>query len=149
WFYSVSLYTRDTLLPAYTWIMENTPEDLKGTGFTDEEIKQPISWPTYIEKLSGKKFTKAFDRIIEVDLISGGKEYDYLKHSFLDFRLKLKRHNFYNDHINIHCRKYKRSSTKIRKITIELNKSFDERVLTLNNHLVLHVKGRTASFNFN
>src|SRR5450631_3146450 len=43
WFYSLSLYSVDSLIPASAWVMENTPDMLKARGFTEEEIKKPIS----------------------------------------------------------------------------------------------------------
>lgn len=148
WYYSIGVYEPDTLAPVYTWIMENTPEDLRAIGFTDEEIKGPIGWATYMEKISGKKFSKAFTRITSIDVVADGKEYKYLQHSFLNFGLQQKHHNFFNQYVVIRCRKAHVSAPQLKKITIELDKSFEERTVDLNDHLTLNIKGKIASFNF-
>ena len=79
WYYSVYFYTPDSLLPVSAWVMENTPDHLKSVGFTDEEIRRPISWEEYSEKISGKKFTKAFMRITAVNILTNDQSFEYLK----------------------------------------------------------------------
>ncbi len=104
WYYSIYLSAVESLLPVSAWVMENTPDILKETGFTDEEIKKPISWQEYIEKESKRKFTKAFNSITSVELITNKYEYDYLKKSFLGFGLKESNNSFFNEYITLNMR---------------------------------------------
>ncbi len=126
WFYSLSLYSVDSLIPASAWVMENTPDMLKARGFTEEEIKKPISWGEFVEKKSKTKFTKAFNRITSVIIITNKKEFDYIKKSFLGFGLKEKSNTFFNDYISIKYSIADIPSTELKEVEIELNNFFKE-----------------------
>jgi hypothetical protein len=61
--------------------MGNTPDELKSVGFTDDEIKQPISWQQYYEKRYHKEFSKPLNKIIKLEIITNKKDYDYFRTS--------------------------------------------------------------------
>ncbi len=149
WYYSIYLSAADSLLHLSAWVMENTPDILKETGFADEEIKKPISWQEYREKQSKTKFTKAFSSITSVELITNKYDYDYLKKSFLGFGLKENNNSFFNEYITIKYAIENISSTKLKKVEIELNNSFDEHTIVMSDHLTMHIKGKSASLIFN
>jgi hypothetical protein len=144
WFYSLSLYSVDSLVPASAWVMENTPDMLKARGFTEEEIKKPISWGEFVEKKSKTKFTKAFNRITSVEIITNKKEFDYLNKSFLGFGLKEKNNTFFNDYISIKYTITDIPSTELKKVEIELNNSFKDQTIIVCDKLSMHVKDKSA-----
>jgi hypothetical protein len=49
-FYSIGLAPEDRNKFLPVWLMENTPEHLKETGYNDSELKEEISWGTYFKK---------------------------------------------------------------------------------------------------
>lgn len=149
WYYSLNLSAVDSLLSVSAWVMENTPGILKAAGFSDEEIKKPISWQEYVEKKYKTNFTKAFNRITSVELITNKDEYDYLKKSFSGFGLLKKNHRFYNDFVTIKCTIENVASTKLKTVVIELNEGFPERTIIMSTHLTMHVKDKSASLIFN
>jgi Family of unknown function (DUF5829) len=148
WFYSLSLYSVDSFIPASAWVMENTPDMLKARGFTEEEIKKPISWGEFVEKRSKTKFTKAFNRITSVEIITNKKEFDYLNKSFLGFGLKEKNNTFFNDYISIKYSIADIPSTELKEVEIELNNSFKEQTIFVSPKFSLHVKDKSARLVF-
>lgn len=148
WFYSLSLYSVDSLVPATAWVMENTPDLLRARGFTEEEIKKPISWGEFVEKKSKTKFTKAFNRITSVEILTNKKEFDYLNKSFLGFGLKAKSNTFFNDYISIKYSIADIPSTELKEVEIELNNSFKDQTIFLSPKFSLHVKDKSARFVF-
>ena len=149
WFYNIELYRIDSLIPEDIYLVENTPDNLKEKGFTEEEIKKPITFGEYYEKYNKRKFTKSFCRITEIEIITNRKEYEYLKKSFLGFGLKQKNQSFYNDYILIKCTIADISSSKLKMVQIELKNSFDKRTITLGNNLSMYVRGKIAQLMFN
>jgi hypothetical protein len=81
--------------------MENTPEELKRAGFSEEEIIQPITWQDYVGRLNHATFTKSFERISSIELSISKEEYEYLKRSLLGFGLKEKGKTFFNSQVKI------------------------------------------------
>lgn len=149
WFYDISLYTLDTLPMVSTWLMENTPDEFKSVGFTDEEIKQPISWQQYSEKRRHKLNTKPFDHISEVELVTNAKEYNYLKKSLIGFGLKDDGRKFYNDEVQIKYSIANVPSTKLKSVTIELDNALPDHEVVMNDHLMLFISSKTAMLKFN
>jgi hypothetical protein len=50
------------------------PDELKSVGFTDDEIKQPISWQQYCEKRYHKNFSKSLNKITKDEIITNKKD---------------------------------------------------------------------------
>ena len=128
--------------------MENTPDELKSVGFTSEEIARPISWQEFNEKKYKRKFSKAFNRISSVYLITNKKEFEYLRKSFLGFGLKEYKNHFFNDFISINFLIADIKSTSLKKVEIELSKSFEERTILIETDVKMHIKGTRAALIF-
>jgi hypothetical protein len=148
WFYATGLPI-DTTIATSTWLMENTPDELKSVGFTDNEIKQPISWQQYYEKRYQKKFLKPLNKITKVEIITNKKEYDYLKISLLGFGLKEANNSFYNDEVKIQYTIANVPSTELKTVTFALDDALLANTVTISNHLILQVNDKTAMFTFN
>ncbi len=148
WFYAISL-PLDTTMTATTWLMENTPDELKSVGFTDEEIKQSISWQQYYEKRYQKKFFKPFNKIKSVEIVTNKKEYEYLKTSLLGFGLKEVNNSFYNDEVKFKYTIANVAGTKLKSVTIALDETLPKHLVVISNHLKLNVDGKTGVFTFN
>ena len=149
WFYSIALFTPDSLQAVSTWLMENTPDEFKSVGFTDKEIKQPISWQQYSEKRHNKKITKLFNNISVVEFITNAKEYEYLKKSFLGFGLEDDGKSFYNDEVEIKYTIADVTATKLKSVRIALDEALPKHKLVISNYLSLDVDGKTVVFEFN
>ena len=148
WYYSLLLYPPDSLQQIYAWIMENTPEILKATGFTDEEIKNPISWQDFYEKKSKIKFTKEFNSITSVTIITNKNEFKYLKKSFLDFGLTEKSNTFSNDYISITCNITDITASRLKTVEISLSNAVKEENIVVSKMLSIQLKGKKAVLTF-
>ncbi len=148
WFYSLSLYTVDSSKSGSAWVMENTKDELKSAGFTDDEMKKPILWHDYTEKRMKMKYTKSFNRIVAVEIITNKKELGYFKKSFLGFGLTEKQDTFYNENIHITYKLADIPTSKLRSVEIELTDSFKEQIITLSDNLSMHVKDKRATIVF-
>ena len=148
WFYSLSFYSLDSSKSGSTWVMENTPDMLKTTGFTNEEMKKPILWHEFIEKKMKMKNTKSFNRITAVEIITNKKELDYFKKSFLGFGLIEKNHMFYNENIQITYTLADIPASELKSVEIELTNPFVEQTIMLSNKISMHVKNKTAAIIF-
>jgi hypothetical protein len=148
WFYSLSLFTVDSSKSGSTWVMENTKDELKSAGFTDEEMKKPILWNDYTEKRMKMKNTKSFNRIIAVEIITNKKELGYFKKSLLGFGLTEKDHTFYNENIHITYTLEDIPTSELKSIEIELADTFNEQTITPGKNLTMHVKDKSATFFF-
>lgn len=149
WYYSISLYNPDSLQTISTWLMENTPEELKGAGFAVDEVKHQISWQEYVEKMRKKKFSKPFNRISVVELTISTRDYDYLKKSLLGFGLKDDGKRFYNEDITIKYTLSNTYSTKLKSAMIVLDSTLPKRSIVVSSHLMINVNGKIAVFKFN
>jgi hypothetical protein len=148
WFYSLSLYTADSSKSGSAWVMENTPDMLKSAGFTDDEIKKPLLWHNFREKLIKMKITKSLNRIIAVEIITNKKELGYFKKSFLGFGLIEKNHTFYNENIQITYTLADIPTSELKSVEIELTDSFAEQTIVLGDRLTMHVKDKSAKLFF-
>lgn len=144
WFYSLSLYTVDSSKSGSAWVMENTKDELKSAGFTDNEMKKPILWHDYIEKRMKMKNTKSFNRIVAVEIITNKREFGYFKKSLLGFGLAEKNQMFYNDNIHITYTLADIPTSELKSVEIELADSFNEQTIALSDRLTMHVKGNSA-----
>ena len=149
WFYSISVNSPDSLSRMEAWVMENTPNELKDVGFTDEQIEGPISWKQYVEKLRKKQFTKAFNRINSITLSVSRRDYEYLKKSLLGFGMKESKNRFYNDFVTINYLLNEQNLTRLESVEIELNKVFANETLVLSRQVNMQIKGNKALFIFN
>jgi hypothetical protein len=149
WYYSDYFDTPDSLLSVAIWVMENTPDELHERGFTEEEQKGPISWHQYVEKYSKKKFTKAFNQITAVELITNDKGLDYLQRSLLGFGFYQSNNSFYTNNITIRYRVQNVPATILKKIDISLNRSLEARTIRMSDHITLLINGDKASMMFN
>ena len=148
WFYSLSLYTVDSSKSGSAWVMENTKDELKSAGFTDDEMKKPILWHDFTEKKMKMKNTKSFNRIVAVEIITNKRELGYFKKSLLGFGLTEKDHVFYNDYIHLTYTLADIPTSELKSVEIELADSFNEQTITLNDRLTMHVKDKSATLFF-
>jgi hypothetical protein len=148
WFYSLSLYTVDSSKSGSAWVMENTKEELKSAGFTDNEMKKPILWHDYIEKEMKRKNTKSFNRIVAVEIITNIRELGYFKKSLLGFGLTENDHTFYNDNIHITYTLEDIPTSELKSVEITLVDSFNEQTIVLGDRITMHVKDKSATLYF-
>jgi hypothetical protein len=148
WFYSISLSLNDSIQPFSTWIMENTPEELKSVGFSDKEIKSKITWQQYAEKRNKKLFTKCFGHIQTVSLSLTDTAYENIKKSFAGFGLKQKNNTFFNEHVKIICSIEEHPPHTIQQIEIKLTQAFEEQTIKISNHLSVQIHGDKATWVF-
>jgi hypothetical protein len=148
WFYSLSLYTVDSSKSGSTWVMENTPDILKSDGFSSDEMKKPILWHDFTLKETKTKNTKAFNRIVAVEIITNNRELGYFKKSLLGFGLTEKGQTFYNDNIHITYILADIPTSELKSIEIELADSFNEQTIMLSDRLTMHIKDKSATFFF-
>lgn len=148
WYYAIYLSQEDSAPPLSVWIMENTPELLKQTGFSDEEIKNKITWETYTLKKSGKLFNKFFNRITAVTLSAGPSEYDHLSKSLSGFGFRQQGNHFSNGSISITCRLQSNTAMHIETIETELLQAFPSRNIKISNSLTLKISGNKAVWIF-
>ena len=78
-----------------------------------------------------RKNTKGnFQRLsiaFQISILLNKKEFEYLRKSFLGFGLKEDKNHFFNDFIWINYLIADIKSTSLKKVEIELSKSFEER----------------------
>jgi hypothetical protein len=140
WFYSLYYLPADSTLPVSAWVMENTPEELRSIGFSDQEIRNEINWQQYAEKRNKKVFTKCFDHIQTVYLSLTDKEYEYLKKSFTGFGLQHQNNIFFNNHVKIICSIEDKASPVLKRIEIALTETFEARSIKISSHLTLEIR---------
>lgn len=148
WYYALYLASSDSTEPITAWVMENTPEELKSVGFSDEEIKGKLTWQQYAEKRNKKPFTKCFDHIQSVSLSLTGTAYENIKKSFIGFGLTQQDCTFFNDHVKIICSIEEHPSRTIQQIEIALTQTFVERTIKISNYLSVQVYGDKATWIF-
>jgi hypothetical protein len=148
WYYALYRASADSTELLTAWIMENTPEELKSVGFSDQEIQGEINWQQYAEKRNKKIFTKSFDHIQAVYLSLADKEYKNLKKSFIGFGLQQQDNMFFNDHVKIICSTEDKTSPILNKIEIELTETFEEHMIKVSDHLTVQVQGNKAIWTF-
>ncbi len=148
WYYSIYNDDGDTLSPFATWLMENTPEELLKAGFSEDEIRNEITWDQYAAKRNKQTFIKPFNRIKEVELTLNQKEYDYLKKSLLGFGFREKKNAFVNNSVEIKYSIDERFLFPLKKVEIELTGTFPEGDIKISDHLIIHVRGKAATWEF-
>jgi Family of unknown function (DUF5829) len=148
WFYSLSLYTVDSSKSGSAWVMENTTDELKSVGFSDNDMKKPILWHDYMEKRMKMKNAKSFNRIIAVEITTNKKELDYFKKSFLGFGLTEKQQTFYNENIQISYTVADIPASELKSIEIELTDSFKDQTIAISENLSMHVNDKRATLIF-
>lgn len=148
WFYALYRSSADSTEPITAWIMENTPEELKSVGFSDEELKNKITWQQYAEKRNKKPFTKSFGYIQSVWLSLTDTTYESIKKSLTGFGLKQEDNIFFNDHIKIKCSTGTDPSPVLKQIEIELTEELEERSIKISDHLTIQINGNKATWVF-
>ena len=148
WFYSLSLLNADSVQPLNTWLMENTPEELKATGFSEIEIKAPITWQAYAEKRAKKAFTKSFNRITAVELSINKNELDYLEKSLLGLGLKKNGNVFSNEYIKIQYSLDERFAVRLKKVHTSLTKTLPDNNIIISNQLTVSIHANEATWAF-
>ncbi|MEO6550898.1 MAG: DUF5829 family protein, partial [Ferruginibacter sp.] len=148
WFYSLYISRKDSLQPLSTWLMEHTPEHLRSSGFTAEEIKGAINWQDYTARKSKKAFAKSFNRITSIVLSFSTKEYEYFKKTLLGFGLQKKGNVFFNQQIKIIYTIDDRFPVRLKRVETELTNTFPERKIMISENLIIHVEGKKAIWNF-
>ncbi len=144
WFYNLSLLNKDSVQPFSTFLMENTPEELSAVGFSAEEIKNGINWPTYSIKRTKAEFTKSFNQIQSVTLLINKKEYNHLKKSFLGFGLQQKGTTFFNKQIKIICIRDEKFTARLKTIETALTGLYAKTDIKISDKLIVHVNGSKA-----
>jgi Family of unknown function (DUF5829) len=148
WYYSISLYDTDTTQKMYSWLMENTAEELALAGFTAKEMMQPIPWHSYREKRTKKIFAKAFDRITAVTITLTAKEYTTLQKTLLGLGFVQHKQSFYNTNVTIHCQIKPFTTIHIVNIKMQLLHYYKAQIHIVSPNCVLQVKGNAAFFSF-
>ncbi len=148
WYYAISLYDTDTTLKMYTWLMENTAEELQQVGFTLKEIKQAIPWHKYKEKRTKKIFTKAYDRISTVTITVTPKEYVTLQKTLQGLGFMQNKQSFYNANVTIHCQIKPFTTIHVVNIKMQLLRYYKAKTIIISPNCVLQVNDNVASFNF-
>lgn len=148
WFYTLNLSNKDSIHPFSVWLMENTTEELKATGFSDEELKNKIKWEEYSAKRSKKEFTKSFDRINAIELSVNSKELEHLHKSLLGFGLTKKGETYFNNQIKIKYSINEGYPVRLKTVETELSEKLSKKKIKISNNLVLHVNGRKAKWEF-
>lgn len=148
WFYSISLYTTDSLQTLYTWVMENTPEELKSVGFSTKETKKEIRWEDYMVKKIKKEFGKSFNRIKRVHLLLNHKNYEYLKTSLLGFGLQEKENMFFNNQVAVSYTLTESFPIRLQTVETELTEAFAENYVKISDNLKVHINGKKATWIF-
>jgi hypothetical protein len=148
WYYSIGLNPTDTMQNYYAWLMENTPEELRSRGFTDEEMRNEIPWGLYSVKRNGKPFTKYFDHISAMKININKKNFAYLEQSLTGMGLKKKGNTFYNESSVISYRLVDGSSSTVESITLDLTKKLPPRRIDVSPHLQIEIKGKKANLRF-
>lgn len=149
WYYDLELYRPGNNAPVKAWLMENTREDLLLAGFSEQEIENDkISWQSYIERQNKTTLKKAFDRILSVQLAVNKTEFEYLKKTFTGLGLTQSRHSFYNNHITVNCKINAHSSSRLKKLEVELSEPFPKTVIKAGDHITVHINGKKAVWDF-
>ncbi|CAN5475535.1 hypothetical protein BH10BAC2_BH10BAC2_22460 [soil metagenome] len=148
WYYSIAVSDTDSAPPLSLWIMENTPELLKENGFSEEEIKNKITWQDYTEKKTKKKNDRSFDRIRSVELSINKSEYEYLKKSLSGFGFREKENTFFTDDISITYTIQSNPPMRVKTIETALLENFPPRIITISNKLTLQLDGNKAIWKF-
>lgn len=148
WFYSLSLYTTDSLQPLSSWVMENTPEELKLVGFSTERTKKEIRWEDYMAKKYKKEFVKSFNRIKALHLLLNHKNYEHLKASLLGFGLQQKENMFFNSQIVVTYTLTEELPIRLQTVETELTERFAENYIKLSDNLKVNVNGYKATWIF-
>jgi len=148
WFYSLYILRKDSLQPLSTWLMENTPELLKSTGFKDDEIKKEIKWQDFMARKTKVEFTKSFNRIKSIDLSLNTKEYEFFKKSLLGFGLQQKGNVYFNNQIKISYTIDDNVPVRLKTVETELTEVYPESTIRISKNLVVEVNGEKAVWNF-
>lgn len=148
WFYSLYILRKDSLQPLSTWLMENTPEILKSSGFKDEEIKKEIKWQDFMAKRNKKEFTKSFDRITSITLSLNKKEYEYFRKTLVGLGLKQKGNTYFNDQIKISYIIEETSPVRLKTVETELVNPLADTIITISDRLMVQIKGTKAIWTF-
>jgi len=149
WYYDLELYRIDSNAAMKAWLMENTNEDLRLAGFSEQEIeKDKISWQSYIERQNKTTLKKAFNRILSIQLSIDKSEFKYLRKTLLGFGLIQSKHAFYNDNIIVKYKISSNSSIRLKKLEMELSETFAKTVLTIGDSITVQLNGKRAIWNF-
>lgn len=148
WFYSLYISRKDSLQPLSTWLMENTPEILKSSGFKDEEIKKEIKWHEYMARVNKKEFMKSFNRIKSIVLSLNQKEYEYFRKTLIGLGMKQKGNTYYNDQINISYTIDDIAPVRLKTVETELTDSLPDDMIRISKNLMVLIKGKKAIWNF-
>ncbi len=94
----------------FSWLMEYQKKEMKSVGFTNQDLKEVISWEEYSvhrratdQKINADsvKFEKAFDRVTQLHLTLTQYELESLKKSLLYFGFTEKGNSLISKYITI------------------------------------------------
>lgn len=149
WFYSISLAPDDTNKYLPVWLMENTPEEMKRAGYGDSDLKEEITWGTYMNNLKSQPFSKLLKGITSVNISVGTNEMDFLQKIMIGFGLHKTDSTFSNQYVDILCDIRPYSIWRIQSVTFELKQDVAYRKLIISGSLILELKGKSAVMTFN
>ncbi len=129
-------------LSVFSWLMEYEEEEMISVGFTQEDLKQVISWPEYAAHRKAAdlnlmpdeiKFEKTFDKITQLHITLTQNELESLKKSLRYFGFTEEGNCLISQDISI---KYKISLHKgfvLNQIDFELSSSMEQGTFRCNN----------------
>ncbi len=148
WYYAIYLPSNDSVEHFATWIMENTFEELQSAGFTQEEIKNEITWQQYAERRSKKAFTKCFSHIRAIYLTLPESGYVNIEKSFTGFGLQHHEGTYFNNNFKVICSRGSNPYPTLKMIEVELTEPLEKAMIKVSDNLSLEIEGKTAMWIF-
>ena len=149
WYYYIEMAPKDTNKTISVWLMENTPEHMKKSGFSDSDLNEEITWGAYARKRpKSEVYTKLLKGITSARISIGSDRLDFLQEVMEGFGLQKHGSTFSNQHVSIECDVKPDPIWRIQTITFELRQDVPYRKLIISDNLVLELEGKSAVFTF-
>ena len=155
WLTSVSIPNVDS--PNITaWVYENSKEEMKYAGFTNQELTTEISYRQYTKHITAKlrnvpldsvPDNKLFDKITSVSLNLSSKESSYLSRSLLDIGFTKKGNSFIKEDFQITYLLTDSDHFLLREISILLAAPVPRKTYS-SQKIALQVEGNRAKMSF-